>query len=97
VVSAAQTAASRAEIQTPAAHPGFIADFACVEARLVIELDGGQHARATEADRLRSDALAAAGCLVLRFWNSDVLRNIDGVLATIADALDIGSASEGLR
>ncbi len=64
----------------------FIADFASVEARLVIEVDGSQHADAVAADRLRSDALSAAGYLVLRFWNNDVLDNIDGVVSEIENA-----------
>ena len=65
----------------------FIADFVCVEARLVVELDGSQHAEATEADRLRSDAIETAGYLILRFWNHDVLTNIDGVLEEINQTL----------
>jgi very-short-patch-repair endonuclease len=65
----------------------FVADFASVEAKLVIELDGGQHAEQVEADAERSAAIEAAGFLVLRFWNNDVLTNIDGVLAEIASVL----------
>lgn len=66
---------------------GFIADFACVEARLVVEVDGGQHADAMEADQLRSDAIEGAGYLVIRFWNAEVLKNIDGVIDEIERAL----------
>jgi very-short-patch-repair endonuclease len=58
-----------------------VVDFACEEARLVIEVDGGQHERA--ADQPRTDALEAAGYLALRFWNHDVLENIDAVVAEI--------------
>ncbi len=65
----------------------FIADFASVEAKLVIEVDGSQHAEEIEADRLRSDALGEAGYLVLRFWNNDVLDNIDGVVKEIERTL----------
>ena len=61
----------------------FVADFASVEAKLVIEVDGSQHAQAVEADRLRSDALGSAGYLVLRFWNNEVLENIDEVVRQI--------------
>ncbi|WP_146910380.1 endonuclease domain-containing protein [Arenimonas daejeonensis] len=66
-------------------HPivGFIADFACVEARLVIELDGGQHADAREYDLRRTEILEGAGYRVLRFWNHDVLLKTDDVLAEI--------------
>ena len=65
----------------------FVADFASVEAKLVIEVDGSQHAKAVEADRLRSDALGAAGYLVLRFWNNEVLENIDGIVREIERTL----------
>ncbi len=61
---------------------GCIVDFVCRERRLVIEVDGGQHA--DSASDVRRDAvLAGNGYNVLRFWNSDVLRNLDGVLTTI--------------
>jgi len=52
-------------------HPacGFIADFACVEARLIIELDGSQHADQLAADARRTTILEAAGWQVMRFWN----------------------------
>ena len=73
----------------------FIADFACVEAKLVVEVDGSQHAQAVEADRLRSDALGAAGYLVLRFWNNDVIENIDGVVQEIEGTLAARSAVHG--
>jgi primosomal protein N' (replication factor Y) len=61
--------------------PPFTADFACVEARVVIELDGGQHGDA--ADAARDSRLAAMGWLVLRYWDSEVAANLDGVLADI--------------
>jgi ATP-dependent helicase HrpA/adenine-specific DNA-methyltransferase len=61
----------------------FIADFACVEARIVIEVDGSQHIDEAEADQLRSQAIEAAGYFVMRFWNDEVLANIDGVMAGI--------------
>jgi very-short-patch-repair endonuclease len=51
----------------------FIADFACVAARLVIELDGSQHARAEAADARRTAYLAAEGWTVIRFWNGRVM------------------------
>ena len=64
----------------------YFADFACHTHRLVIEIDGGQHADST-ADLARTAYLNAQGYGVLRFWNNDVLDNIDGVLETIIDAL----------
>ena len=60
----------------------YIVDFCCESARLIIELDGGQHAeRSSDAERTAN--LENYGYLVLRFWNNDVLGNIDGVLETI--------------
>jgi lysyl-tRNA synthetase class 2 len=71
-------------------HPvgPFIADFCCAEARLVIELDGGQHADRREADQKRTAALEAAGFRVLRFWDNEVFSNLDGILQRISEALD---------
>ena len=73
----------------------YIADFACREADLIIELDGGQHA-SSATDERRTCTLAEHGYRVLRFWNNDVLQNTDGVLRTIADQL-MKAPSPGLR
>lgn len=54
----------------------------------MIELDGGQHAERTEADTRRAAELARRGYRVIRFWNSDVLENLEGVLETIRHALE---------
>ncbi|MCC7283600.1 MAG: DUF559 domain-containing protein [Acetobacteraceae bacterium] len=62
---------------------GYVADFACIAAMLVVELDGGQHT--AERDAKRTAALEQAGFKVLRFWNNDVLANAEGVLAVIAE------------
>jgi very-short-patch-repair endonuclease len=59
----------------------YIADFYCAEARLIVELDGGQHATRDETNR--TAILEAMGYLVLRFWNNDVLQNTEGVLEEI--------------
>ena len=69
--------------QTPVGK--FIVDFICHERRLIIEVDGGQHAT-SKRDTERDHWLASKDYRVLRFWNSDVLRNRDGVLQTIVDA-----------
>ena len=66
----------------------FICDFVSREKRLVIELDGGQHAFSTEYDERRIRFLNAQGYAVLRFWNNEVLDNLDAVLAVIGQALD---------
>ncbi len=70
-------------------HPTgpYIVDFCCVERRLIVEVDGGQHSEAGSGDEGRSAYLASFGFKVLRFWNSDVLSNIDGVLGRIAEYL----------
>ena len=62
---------------------GYVVDFASLDAKLIIELDGGQHVEQVEADEKRSRALEAVGFIVLRFWNADVFTNLDGVLETI--------------
>lgn len=73
----------------------YIADFGCREADLLIELDGGQHAE-SERDTLRTQELARHGYAVIRFWNNDVLKNIDGVLTCLAEHL-AKAPSPGLR
>jgi very-short-patch-repair endonuclease len=65
----------------------YILDFVCWEARLVIELDGGQHADPDHGDETRDTWLRNQGLRVLRFWNHEVLGNIDGVLQRIAECL----------
>lgn len=64
----------------------YVADFACRAARLVIELDGGQHAE-SPADAGRTRVIEAHGFIMLRFWNSDVVANLEGVLEDIRTAL----------
>ena len=65
----------------------YFADFACLEARLVIELDGGQHAEQIEYDLARTAVLEQCGFHVLRFWNHHVLTEVDGVLQEISAVL----------
>jgi very-short-patch-repair endonuclease len=61
----------------------FVVDFCCAQARLIVELDGGQHATRVAEDMERTRILEAMGYLVLRFWNNDVLQNTNGVLEEI--------------
>ncbi|TAA10151.1 endonuclease domain-containing protein [Pseudoxanthomonas winnipegensis] len=68
---------------------GYIADFGAPAMRLVIELDGGQHAQQLQADAARTRALNAAGYRVLRYWNDDVLQRTDAVLKDILRALGL--------
>lgn len=64
----------------------FVADFICFEIRLVIELDGGQHATDVIHDEQRDRWFAENGFHILRFWNNDIFGNLDGVLARIESA-----------
>jgi very-short-patch-repair endonuclease len=65
----------------------FITDFCCFEQRLVVELDGGQHASKTATDETRSAFLCSRGYRVLRFWDNEVFENIDAVLQRVAQVL----------
>ena len=64
----------------------YVLDFACVAQQLAVEVDGGQH-NGSASDTVRDGWLAAQGWRVLRFWNNDVMNNIDGVLMMICEAL----------
>ena len=65
----------------------YIVDFACRSAKLVVELDGSQHAEQTAKDRDRTDFLESRGYCVLRFWNNEMIENFEGVLETLTLAL----------
>jgi len=65
----------------------YIVDFVCYEKQLIIEVDGGQHASSTEKDRTRTDWLSSQGFSVIRFWDHEVLTNIEGVLDSILESL----------
>ncbi|MEP7132949.1 MAG: endonuclease domain-containing protein, partial [Acidobacteriota bacterium] len=73
--------------QEPIGH--FIVDYLAVKERLIVELDGGQHAQSTAMDRdaQRTRYLEHMGYRVLRFWNNEVLQNTAGVLEAIGDAI----------
>ena len=65
----------------------YIVDFVCVTPKLIIEADGGQHAEQAEYDQARSLYLNGLGFTVLRFWNDDILRQTEEVLAEILRVL----------
>ncbi len=67
----------------------YIVDFCAPEQRLVVEVDGGQHTD-SPGDRVRDSYLQRRGYRVLRFWNTDVLRDLDAVLTAIHDAIHAG-------
>ena len=61
----------------------YVVDFVCLDRRLVIELDGGQHAEQVEADARRTAYLVTKGFRVVRFWNDEVMAQFEQVLAVI--------------
>ncbi|QNK71113.1 endonuclease domain-containing protein [Variovorax sp. PAMC26660] len=83
----------------------YFADFACLEAKLIVELDGGQHVDAAPYDGNRTRFLEAQGYRVLRFWNNEVLTQTDAVRERILQALQednphpnpLPQAGEGAR
>ncbi len=65
----------------------YVVDFCCLKAQLVVEVDGGQHDVHSAQDERRTRWLNAQGYRVIRFWNNEVLQNIDGVLQEISRVL----------
>jgi very-short-patch-repair endonuclease len=74
----------------------YVVDFACLNRKLIIEVDGGQHAT-RKRDQERDAWLRMQGFEILRFWNNDVLRNTDLVLETIVRTLDERPSPGALR
>ena len=66
----------------------YIPDFVCIEKKLIIELDGSQHLEQQAYDQERTKQLNSLGYKVIRFWNNDVMKNMDGVIAAIIQALE---------
>ena len=79
-------------------HPlgRYVVDFLCLDHRLIVEIDGGQHAqgRQKNADKIRDERLTRQGYRVLRFWNTEVLGELEGVLETIALAAKSGRETD---
>lgn len=73
----------------------YVADFVCESAKLIVELDGHQHADTKEADAARTAVLKSKGYRVIRFWNDDVYDNLDGVMNGVLWELEIASNREG--
>jgi len=80
-------------------HPigPFFADFFCPEARLIVEIDGSQHADELARDKNRTEFLRNAGYDVLRFWNHEISSEIDSVVQRIVDALELSCGTRGKR
>ena len=68
---------------------GYIVDFVALDLKLIVEVDGGQHAEHSAEDAVRTGRLEESGYHVVRFWNHDVLGNIEGVLDALAQEVDI--------
>jgi very-short-patch-repair endonuclease len=66
----------------------YIVDFCSPSSKLIIEVDGGQHLEQEEYDRQRTEFLQSKGYRVLRFWNNEVMKDIEGVMRMILEALD---------
>lgn len=64
----------------------YIADFVCFEARVVVEVDGGQHVD-SQSDKRRDQWFAVNNFTIARYWNNDVLRNLEGVLTSLLETL----------
>ena len=74
--------------------PPYIADFCCIEHKLIVELDGGQHNG--EVDGARTRHLEAQSWIVLRFWDNDVLLNIGSVIEAVCNAIAQGTLTQPL-
>ena len=84
-LSARKVAGLRFNRQVPIGP--YACDFVARSAKLIIEVDGGQHGWQADEDATRTPCLEAQGYRVIRFWNSDVLERLEGVVAEIAEAI----------
>ncbi len=66
----------------------YIADFCCVKKKLIIEVDGSQHLEQVAYDEARTQYLESLGYKVIRFWNHEVMKDMDGVIRAILNALE---------
>ena len=85
ILRAKRLAAYKFKRQLPIDH--YIVDFACLQRRLIVEADGGQHADSPD-DARRDAYLTSQGFRLLRFWNNDIFNNEEGVLTSILNALE---------
>ena len=86
-----QLAGDKFRRQTPIGP--YIVDFLCMQGRLIIELDGGQHQQRADSDRERTEFLESLGYRVLRFWNNDVFDDLASVVDAIRLELERGEPS----
>lgn len=76
---------------------GFVVDFVCMQAKLIIELDGWSHDTQLHFDAVREQKLRGAGYLVRRFTNADVLENLAGVLMTVLNDIELSAVTPSPR
>ncbi|MEK6550648.1 MAG: endonuclease domain-containing protein [Pseudomonadota bacterium] len=67
----------------------YVVDFVCISPKIVIEVDGGQHALRVNEDMERTRYLESLGYCVIRFWNTDVLRNIESILEVVQNTVNM--------
>lgn len=75
----------------------YIVDFVCYEHDLIIEIDGGHHQEQQASDLSRTEWLRSRGFRVIRYWNNEVLEDIDSVLESIRVTLEVGDHPQGRR
>ncbi|MEE9327212.1 MAG: endonuclease domain-containing protein [Cocleimonas sp.] len=71
--------------------PPYIVDFVCLKSKLIIEVDGSQHAEAVDYDNKRTVYLESQGFTVIRFWNNEIMTNKEGVYEVISKHLKVPS------
>ena len=87
LLRALREAFPRAKFRYQVPYGPYFVDFLSFGAKLIVEVDGGQHSEAATYDAVRTRFLEGEGYRVLRFWNNDVLANTDGVIATVGKSL----------
>jgi very-short-patch-repair endonuclease len=75
----------------------YVADFVCMKARLIVEIDGGQHANQVLYDQAREGFLRSEGYEIVRYWNTEVLGNLGGVLETLTLTLSLRERELAMR
>ena len=75
----------------------YIVDFVCMEKRLIIEFDGGQHAEQVAYDQHRDAWLRSQGYMILRFWNNEVMQQLESVLEQIRCTVSLSPSPSPTR
>ena len=88
MVALARSTAWWRQVSRPTSNRPYIVDFCCVERGLIVELDGGQRAKRNVEDERRTRLLERFGYRVLRFWDNDIIHNLEGVVERINQVLE---------